>query len=106
MMPNLDDIADLMDQFVERQGWTEAGSSKPQTGRSLAISMAIEASEVLQCYQWGETAELERLRDELADVLLYMVRLARVEGIDLLAAAAEKLQRNNSRTWASPGGRP
>jgi len=66
------------------------------------MALSVEASELLEHYQWlrsGEDAELDDrqrtgIRHELADVLLYLVRLADKSGVDLYRAALEKMELN------------
>lgn len=91
-----------MNRFVTTKGWYEEGSLRPQTPRSLAISLVLEASEVLEHYQWGEKAESDsELQGELADVALYLLQLASVSGIDLEDAILTKLKQNYGRSWDS-----
>jgi NTP pyrophosphatase (non-canonical NTP hydrolase) len=59
----------------------------------------LEASEVLELYQWGDSAILEELSGELADVMLYLLQLASIEGIDIGQAVMDKLDINHKRTW-------
>lgn len=96
------DITDLtaeMHAFVEAQGWYEPDSPHPQTPSNLAKSLVIEASEVLELFQWHEQADPEALGSELADVFLYLLQLADSSGIDLAQATRAKLQRNRARSW-------
>jgi NTP pyrophosphatase (non-canonical NTP hydrolase) len=88
-----------MHRFVESKGWYQADSPKPQTPKNLAISLSLEASEVLELYQWGDSANLEELSGELADVMLYLLQLASIEGIDIGQAVMDKLDINHKRTW-------
>jgi len=91
-----------MNQFVTTKGWYEEGSLRPQTSRNLAISLVLEASEVLEHYQWGENAKSDsELQGELADVALYLLQLASVSGIDLEDAILAKLKQNYDRNWDS-----
>lgn len=93
-------LTDEMNLFVTSKGWYEKDSPRPQTGRNLAISLVLEAAEVLEHYQWGEQPGSDaELRGELADVALYLLQLASVSGIDLEAAILEKLRQNYDRTW-------
>lgn len=93
-------LTNEMNRFVTSKGWYEENSSRPQTARNLAISLVLEAAEVLEHYQWGEKTNSEvELRGELADVALYLLQLASVSSIDLEAAILEKLQQNYNRTW-------
>lgn len=92
-----------MDDFVRSRGWYQAGGAKPQLPRNLATSIALEASEVLECFQWTEEADPADVGAELADVILYAAQLANVLGIDLDNAVAEKFELNESR-WADISG--
>lgn len=89
-----------MHAFVESKGWYRADSPKPQTPKNLAISLVLEASEVLEHYQWAdETKSKEALASELADVMLYLLQLASLSEIDLGQAVMDKLRVNYDRTW-------
>lgn len=102
---NLQELTDAMHAFVRAKGWYELDSPRPQTPRNLAASLAIEAAEVLEHYQWGEHAATPELAGELADVALYLLQLASVTGVDLEQAILDKLQVNYGRQWdqaASP----
>ncbi len=89
-----------MHQFVRDQGWYEPESPKPQTLRNLAISLSLEANEVLEHFQWTEKpADRDELASELADVMLYLMQLASIIGIDLEAAVLDKLKANSDRAW-------
>ena len=93
-------LTELMHQFVRSRGWYEAGSPRPQTPRNLAISLSLEAAEVLELFQWREaTPEKAVLADELADVTLYLLQLASISGVDLEQAVVDKLETNYGRTW-------
>jgi NTP pyrophosphatase (non-canonical NTP hydrolase) len=89
-----------MHQFVRDQGWYDSDSPRPQTLRNLTISMALEASEVLEHFQWQEESfDIHAFADELADVALYLLQLASLAGIDLEQAIIHKLEINSNRTW-------
>ena len=96
----LEELTDRMHRFVASQGWYEPGSARPQTLRNLAASLSIEAAEVLEHVQWEDgPRDREGWRDELADVLLYLLQLASLSGVSLEEAAIEKLERNSRRIW-------
>lgn len=75
--------------------------------RSLIVSLNLEAGELLELTQWKRDEEIEALpadprtaealRDECADVLLYLLLIAETAGIDLLAAARAKLAKNAAK---------
>ena len=70
-------LSEEMHRFVTAKGWYEADSPRPQTPRNIATSLAIEAAEVLEHFQWDETvADRAELASELADVTLYLLQLA------------------------------
>lgn len=89
-----------MHAFVESKGWYADTSPKPQTPKNLAISLVLEASEVLEHFQWrDQSADPTELASELADVMLYLLQLASISGIDLGQAVLDKLEKNRGRTW-------
>lgn len=89
-----------MHAFVESKGWYEPESSRPQTSKNLAISLVLEANEVLEHYQWSENPnDQAALASELADVMLYLLQLASLNDIDLGQAVLDKLDSNYGRTW-------
>ncbi|MBN2257129.1 MAG: nucleotide pyrophosphohydrolase [Anaerolineaceae bacterium] len=95
-----------MDAFVRSKGWYEINSPRPQTPRNLAISLSLEAAEVLEHFQWcGETSESSAIEDELADVFLYLLQLALLSGVDLEKAALKKLNINAMRSWDTEKGK-
>ncbi len=103
----LETLTQAMCEFVESKGWLAEDSPKKQTPRNLAISLVLEASEVLEHFQWEEQpARPEELADELADVMLYLMQLASFSGIDLGQAVLNKLQKNYSRDWPGKSTRP
>jgi NTP pyrophosphatase (non-canonical NTP hydrolase) len=97
---NLRELTFAMHQFVQQKGWYEANSPRPQSLRNIAISLCLEAAEVLEHFQWSETTNnREQLASELADVALYLLQLAHLSEIDLEEAILSKLRENYRRTW-------
>jgi len=97
---DLQELTQRMHAFVRAKGWYGSDSEKPQTPKNLAISLVLEANEVLELFQWSDELEgQEELTSELADVLLYLIQLASVSEIDLEAAVLSKLDENYNRTW-------
>lgn len=93
------ELTEAMHHFVTAKGWYAPDSARPQTPRNLAASLAIEAGEVLELYQWREAADPDKLAGELADVALYLLQLASVTGVDLEQAILDKLRLNYTREW-------
>jgi len=96
-------IAELttrMHELVKSKGWYEKDSKRPQTPRNLAVSLSIEAAEILEHFQFGEEIKnKDELGSELADVTLYLLQLASVSGIDLEEAVLKKIEVNKGRKW-------
>ncbi len=100
---DLRELTRLMHEFVGSKGWYDPSSSRPQNLRNLAISLNLEASEVLEHFQWGDQpTNGNELASELADVALYLMQLASLAGIDLEQAILDKLDRNYQRHWDKP----
>jgi NTP pyrophosphatase (non-canonical NTP hydrolase) len=93
-------LEEAMHAFVESKGWYAPDSPKPQTPKNLAVSLVLEASEVLEHFQWSENPnDQAELAAELADVMLYLLQLASISDIDLGQAVLDKLKTNHGRTW-------
>lgn len=96
----LEELTAEMHRFVAGKGWYEANSPKPQTPRNIAISLTLEAAELLEHFQWrDEPVDRSAFASELADVALYLLQLASISGIDLQQAMLAKLAENRARTW-------
>jgi NTP pyrophosphatase (non-canonical NTP hydrolase) len=97
MADNMDDVSttvqalkEAVRRFTAERGWHP-------DARSLAISISIEAAELLEHFQWHRYArqdDREAIRQELADVLIYCLQFAMELEIDVVAAVADKLARN------------
>lgn len=97
---DIQQLTQEMHKFVRAMGWYDPVSKRPQTLRNLAISLNLEASEVLEHFQWNEGPfDKTELANELADVTLYLLQLASLSEIDLEQAVLNKLETNYTRTW-------
>lgn len=70
--------------------------------KDLAISISLEASELLEVFQWSGsdlevTGEANRIREELADVAIYCIYMADAIGIDLASAVSDKIDANGRK---------
>ena len=100
---DIKELTQHMHTFVRAKGWYETNSPRQQTLRNLAISLNLEASEVLEHFQWNsDLDDPGGLSDELADVTLYLLQIASLAGIDLEEAVMKKLDKNYQRTWDEP----
>ena len=92
-------LTEALLEFRNRRNWGQF-----HTLRNLIVSLNLESAELLELTQWKSDAEMaalaadpvanEALRDECADVLLYLLLIAEKAGIDLETAAREKLAKN------------
>lgn len=97
MSDSIDALRARVNQFVEERDWAQFHSPK-----NLAMAMIVEAAEVVEHFQWmteGESRQLdaatkEQVGHELADTFVYLMRIAEVCGIDLIAAANAKIDLN------------
>lgn len=98
---NVSELKKKVRDFVEARDWTRFHSPK-----NLAMSIAIEAAELMEILQWDtveeatevmRTPESEHLEEELADVLIYCMSLANQTGIDVSSAIEDKLAKNAKR---------
>lgn len=97
MSRNLTDLRDQLRAFAAAREWEPF-----HTPKNLAMALIVEAAELVEHFQWRtpeQSADLDaKTRDEvgqeIADILIYLTRLADVLDIDLLAAAENKLAIN------------
>jgi dCTP diphosphatase len=84
---SVDTLSKLIWQHLEERDWLGA---EP---RNLAISLALEAGELLEHYQWSDkpVGGQQAIAEELADVLIYAFQFAQVNDIDIAAAIQDKL---------------
>ena len=98
MTREITDLLIRLRSFRDARNWQQFHSSK-----NLAISVSIEASELLELFQWelesGSTnSQLKtRVEDEAADVFLYLLMLCDKLGVDLIQAANNKIDTNEIR---------
>lgn len=86
----MNNIVDEIIKFRDERGWKE--HDKPE---NLAKSIIIEAAELLENYQWGpEDADLENVKEEIADVIIYAIAMAHDLGFNIDDIIKEKLIKN------------
>lgn len=91
------DLIAKLRTFAEERDWEQFHSPK-----NLSMALAVEAAELLEHFQWLTEEEslrlpaerLEKVREELADVFIYLMRIADRLGVDLVEAAREKVAKN------------
>lgn len=92
-------LKQLVRQFVDERDWRQFHAPK-----NLSMSLAIEAAELMEHFQWispeasrevrGDAAKLTAIGEELADILCYALALANELEIDVSAAVADKMIKN------------
>lgn len=101
-MDKLDAMTEQVRDFCDARDWR-----KYHTPKELAIGMATESSELLQLFRFvsderiaemfEDTERRQAIEDEVADTLLFLLRFADLNEIDLPAALSSKLKRNGER---------
>ncbi|MGB8476363.1 MAG: nucleotide pyrophosphohydrolase [Candidatus Acidiferrum sp.] len=97
MSNDLQELRDIVRAFAAERDWDQF-----HTPKNLAVSLCVEAAELLEPFQWLATGsrdeltakQLENIHHEMADVLIYLLRLADKFDVDLTKAAREKLGLN------------
>nr|WP_155680852.1 nucleotide pyrophosphohydrolase [Pseudomonas aeruginosa] len=95
-------LAAALERFAAERNWAQFHSPK-----NLVMALTGEVGELSEIFQWMDEEQskdaarhpdtTQAVQDELADVLMYLVRLASVLGVDLDAAARQKLEQNNRK---------
>ncbi len=98
----LADLRALIEEFVDRRDWHQF-----HTPKNLAMSLAIEAAELMEHFQWltpeqsravaGDRETLAEIGEELADVFAYGLAMANELGLDLSAAIEAKMAKNERK---------
>ncbi len=94
------ELRDIVRQFAEERDWQQF-----HTPKNLAMALSVEVAELVEHFQWlktGADAELDDrqrlgIRHELADSLVYLIRLADCVNVDLHSAVIEKMQLNREK---------
>jgi NTP pyrophosphatase (non-canonical NTP hydrolase) len=101
----IEDLQNRIRKFARERDWEQF-----HTPKNLAMALSGEVGELVEIFQWltpdeaaavMESARAGDVEDELADVCIYLLRLADVLGLDLLGVTSRKLDRNNERFPAS-----
>ncbi|WP_455351974.1 nucleotide pyrophosphohydrolase [Streptomyces sp. SYSU K217416] len=98
-------------EFAAARGWQPY-----HTPKNLAVALSVEASELVEIFQWltpeesarvmEEPESAHRVADEVADVLAYLLQFCEVLGVDVLAALSAKIDRNELRFPVSGASSP
>ncbi|WP_019481880.1 nucleotide pyrophosphohydrolase [Arthrobacter sp. TB 23] len=85
-------VLQLLRELVSEREWGQFHSSA-----NLAKSISIESGELLECFQWGDDADPNRVQSELADVLTYAYLLADRLGLEPDSIVATKLEETRGK---------
>ena len=90
-MSEIEEILVKLRQFNQERDWDQF-----HNGKDLALAISIEANELLECFLWKdpENANIEKIREELADVLNYAFQMADKYNLDIKDIMLEKLEAN------------
>lgn len=92
-MDSLNELKLIIEKFNKERDWDQFHSPS-----NLAKSICIEASELLECFQWNnDEYNIDNVREELADVLNYCIQLATVLDLDIKGIILEKLKKTEQK---------
>ena len=87
------EIIDRINKFTKDRDWEQF-----HTGVHLAKALIIESAELLELYQWkDEVSDIDKLKEELADVMVYSIMLAEKYGFDIEEIIMNKMSKNETK---------
>lgn len=92
-MDRFEQVKQRIDKFVTDRDWRQF-----HTPSNLAKSISVEASELLECFQWSDTDyDLEHVKEELADVLNYCIQMSQVLNLDIVDILNAKMDKTEKK---------
>lgn len=96
-MNEIKQLTDKILKFRDERDWKKFHNSK-----DLSLSLSLEASELLETFQWKTSEEaieknFDNMKDELADIFIYALLFANESGIDIIEAVENKIDKNNNK---------
>ena len=96
----MEELIQKLREFALERDWDKFHSPK-----NLAIALTVETAELLEEFQWlteeqsrhPDQERLKRIKDEISDVMIYLVQLSDQLGVDPLASAFEKVEKNREK---------
>jgi NTP pyrophosphatase (non-canonical NTP hydrolase) len=96
-MEKIEALISRINEFAAKRDWDQFHSPK-----NLSMALAAESGELLEIFQWLSQAQskslsneqMQKVKDEIGDVLNYLLRLSSTLGIDPLDAAKKKIEKN------------
>jgi dCTP diphosphatase len=98
----LERLASRIDEFCRERDWEQFHNPK-----NLSMALAVEAAELMEIFQWLTPDESRRenlsdrqskaIEEEIADVIIYAIRMSQMVNFDLLQAVSEKIAKNEAK---------
>ena len=94
MNSDIQSIKETIIAFVKERDWDQFHNAK-----DLALALSIEAAELNECFLWKshDEAKVDKVKDELADVLIYAILFADKYGFDIPEIITEKIEKNAAK---------
>lgn len=102
MKIDVDKLNDILDNFISDRDWDQFHSIK-----NLTMALSVETSELVEIFQWlteedsNKVVESEKLKlkveEELADIFIYLLRIAKKTNVDLGKVVLSKIKRNSEK---------
>ena len=98
---NIKEIQKQLSDFADERDWNQFHNPK-----NLAMALSVEASELVEIFQWltpeqaeeiMSTNESEHVQEEMADIMIYLIRLADKLNVDLESAVVDKIAKNGEK---------
>ena len=94
----MEELRNQIEEFIRDRDWEQYHAPK-----NLALALSVEVAEIVEIFQWKNTGqeltadEIESLRQEIGDVLVYLLELAEKYQIDIIQAAKDKMVLNEKK---------
>ncbi len=98
---NIKNIQKQLSDFADERDWDQFHNPK-----NLAMALSVEASELVEIFQWltpeqaesiMDSGESEHVKEEMADIMIYLIRMADKLNVDLESAIADKIVKNGEK---------
>jgi len=94
-MCEIEELQKMVIEFRDKRDW-----GKFHTAKNLSMSISIESSELMELFQWHDEisrVNRESLKDEIADIFIYLLLMAETTDIDICEAVKNKLDKNKEK---------
>jgi len=91
-MNDIKNLTNLLVKFRDDRNWRQF-----HTPENLAKSVVLEASELLENFQWGDSKDLENISDEIADVFGYLLLMCEHYDLDIIEISKKKMEQNKMK---------